>query len=169
MLEKALKRSGVATRSLALEITESSTARNNTAIETIRVLRQRGHRVYIDDFGTGYSSLSYLHALSIDAIKIDKSFIQTIGTEAVTGCILPQILSMAQALSLEVILEGIETQEQLNHFSEAHLNLLAPGWPLRVPGPPRRVPSQTGLSAEPGWGRARSTTRGVRGGRPRVS
>ena len=135
MLEKALKRSGVATRSLALEITESSTARNNTAIETIRVLRQRGHRVYIDDFGTGYSSLSYLHALSIDAIKIDKSFIQTIGTEAVTGCILPQILSIAKELSLEVILEGIETQEQLDHFSNAGQNLFAQGWLFGFPVP----------------------------------
>ena len=150
MLALALKRSGVAAPSLALEITESSTAHNDTGIETIRILRQRGHRVYIDDFGTGYSSLSYLHALSIDTIKIDKSFIQTIGTEAVTGCILPQILSMAQALSLEVILEGIETQEQLNHFSEAHQNLLAQGWLFGFPMPPaefhRKLASERNLA-----------------------
>ena len=71
-------------QNLAIEITESSTARHQAARDAILRLRQRGHSVQVDDFGTGYSSLSYLHDLFIDTIKIDRSFTQAIGTEAVT-------------------------------------------------------------------------------------
>ena len=112
MLDHSLYKAGVATSSLVIEITEGSTARHEIAIETIRSLRQRGHCVHIDDFGTGYSSLAYLHELSVDAIKIDKSFTQAIGTDSVVVAILPQILAMAEALDLKVIVEGVETPVQ---------------------------------------------------------
>ena len=128
MLERALKRAGVATESLIIEITESSTARHETAIAAILRLRERGHSVHIDDFGTGYSSLSYLHALSVDAIKIDRSFTHTIGTDAITVAILPQILSMAEALNLQVIVEGIETGQQADYFSPSARPILGQGW-----------------------------------------
>ncbi|HEY1256010.1 MAG TPA: EAL domain-containing protein, partial [Terracidiphilus sp.] len=81
LLDQSLSKAAVAASSLVIEITEGSTARHEIAIKTIRSLRQRGHCVHIDDFGTGYSSLAYLHELSVDAIKIDKSFTQAIGTE----------------------------------------------------------------------------------------
>jgi sensor c-di-GMP phosphodiesterase-like protein len=128
MLDSMLKRFGVEAQSLAIEITESSTALREVAIATIRRLRDRGCSVHIDDFGTGYSSLSYLRDLAVDTIKIDKSFTQSIGTDAVTVAILPQILAMAAALSLRVIAEGVETGEQAQYFTGAGDAILAQGW-----------------------------------------
>ena len=128
MLERALNRAGVAARSVIIEITESSTARHEVAIAAILRLRERGHSVHIDDFGTGYSSLSYLHELSVDAIKIDRSFTRSIGTEAVTAAILPQILAMAGVLHLQVIVEGIETREQADYFTAHAQHILGQGW-----------------------------------------
>jgi sensor c-di-GMP phosphodiesterase-like protein len=128
MLDKELQQAGVPAQSLAIEITESSTALFQAAMETIISLRRRGHSVYIDDFGTGYSSLSYLHSLSIDTIKIDRSFIQAIGTESVTVGILPQILAMAAVLKLDVIVEGVETDEQANYFAGMVPPVLVQGW-----------------------------------------
>jgi len=135
MLEQALKKAAVSAQSLTIEITESSTAKNGIAVETILRLRQNGHRVHIDDFGTGYSSLSYLNALSIDAIKIDRSFTQAIGTEAVTVSVLPQILSMAEALKLEVIVEGVETELQADYFRASSQPLFGQGWLFGRPVP----------------------------------
>jgi sensor c-di-GMP phosphodiesterase-like protein len=135
MLEQALHRAGVKAESLAIEITESSTARREVAIETILRLRQRGHSVHIDDFGTGYSSLAYLHDLSVTALKIDRSFTQSIGTEAVRLAILPQILAMAEALQLQVIVEGIETSLQAHYFSVLTQPIFGQGWLYGRPAP----------------------------------
>jgi sensor c-di-GMP phosphodiesterase-like protein len=128
MLDQALEAASVPARNVVIEITESSTAKHEIAKETIRQLSQRGHSVHIDDFGTGYSSLSYLNELSIDTIKIDQSFTQAIGTEAVTVGILPQILAMAKALKLHVIVEGVETLEQAQYFAAAAQPILVQGW-----------------------------------------
>ena len=119
MLEKALEEAGFQPGGIGIEITESYTARQQVAKETILRLRQKGHYVHIDDFGTGYSSLAYLHDLSVDAIKIDKAFTKAIGTDAVTVTILPQILTMADTLGLRVIVEGIETPQQAIYFAKA--------------------------------------------------
>jgi sensor c-di-GMP phosphodiesterase-like protein len=128
MLMNALAEAGVEARRLAIEITESSTASKLNVRETIRELQRLGHSVQIDDFGTGYSSLSYLNDLAVDAIKIDQSFTRAIGTDAVTVGILPQILAMAEALDLEVIVEGIETAEQAAYFAALARPVLAQGW-----------------------------------------
>ena len=128
MLEESLAQAGVKPQGVAIEITESYTARRQVAMDAILRLRRSGHSVHIDDFGTGYSSLSYLQDLSVDAIKIDRSFTRAIGTEAVTVAILPQILAMAEALKLQVIVEGIETREQAGYFSALSQPILAQGW-----------------------------------------
>ena len=128
MLDGALAEAGVEPNSLGIEITESYTARQQVAKETILRLRQRGHFVHIDDFGTGYSSLAYLHDLSVDAVKIDKAFTKAIGTDAVTVTILPQILTMAETLGLKVIVEGIETPQQARYFARADQAIFAQGW-----------------------------------------
>ena len=135
MLEESLERESVPADCLTIEITESSTARHEVAMRTIGKLRERGHAIHIDDFGTGYSSLSYLRDLSIDAIKIDKSFTQAIGTEAVTVGILPQILAMAEALNLKVVAEGVETELQANYFAAVQQTVLAQGWLFGRPVP----------------------------------
>ena len=155
MLERSLAAARVEARSLTIEVTESSTARKGTAPQTIHELRRRGHRVHIDDFGTGYSSLSYLHSLSIDAIKIDRSFTRAIGTEAVTLGILPQILAMAKTLNLEVIAEGIETEEQADYFACCDQPILGQGYLFGFPIPAEaleaRVRGQLQSQSVPGF------------------
>jgi sensor c-di-GMP phosphodiesterase-like protein len=128
MLDDSLKWSKVQSKSVVIEITETTTANREVAMETIRNLRRRGHSIHIDDFGTGYSSLSYLLYLSVDTIKIDKAFTRVIGTEAVTVAILPQILAMAKSLNLEVIVEGVETEHQENYFSDNDRPMYGQGW-----------------------------------------
>lgn len=135
MLEGSLQQFGIVPRSLVIEINEGATARHQTAIEAIRQLSQRGHSVQIDDFGTGYSSLAYLKDLAVDTIKIDKAFPQAIGTDAVAVAILPQILAMAQALNLQVIVEGIETIEQAAYFAGKEMPVLGQGWLFGRPVP----------------------------------
>jgi sensor c-di-GMP phosphodiesterase-like protein len=137
MVEHALADAEVAPRNLGIEITESYTARQQVARNTILRLRQKGHYVAIDDFGTGYSSLAYLHDLSVDAIKIDKAFTKAIGTDAVTVSILPQILTMAETLKLRVVVEGIETKAQADYFAASNQRIHAQGWLFGRPVPAR--------------------------------
>jgi sensor c-di-GMP phosphodiesterase-like protein len=135
MLDDALRYHRVQSKSLAIEITESSTANREVAMETIRALSRRGHSIHIDDFGTGYSSLSYLLYLSVDTIKIDKAFTRAIGTESVTVAILPQILAMAESLHMEVVVEGVETGQQANYFSATEKPMYGQGWLYGHPVP----------------------------------
>ena len=81
--------------------------------------------------------MSYLQDLSVDAIKIDKTFTQAIGTESVIVAILPQILAMAAALNLEVIVEGVETAEQASYFSSVSQPIFLQGWLFGRPVPPK--------------------------------
>jgi len=142
MLSRNLAAANLTPRSLTIEITESSTAKQKLAVDTIHKLRESGHSVHIDDFGTGYSSLSYLHSLAVDAIKIDKSFTRAIGTEAVTLSILPQILEIAKNLKLKVVVEGIETEEQANYFAHYAQPILAQGYLFGAPLPPEEFECQ---------------------------
>ncbi|WP_348264218.1 EAL domain-containing protein [Telmatobacter sp. DSM 110680] len=137
MVDKALSDAEVSPRNLGIEITESYTARQQVARNTILRLRRQGHYVAIDDFGTGYSSLAYLHDLSVDAIKIDKAFTKAIGTDAVTVSILPQILTMAETLKLRVVVEGIETKAQADYFAASNQRIHAQGWLFGRPVPAR--------------------------------
>jgi len=139
MLERSLDAAHLSASSLTIEVTESSTAKKESVVEAIHQLRQRGHDIHIDDFGTGYSSLSYLHSLAVDAIKIDKSFTHAIGTEAVTVSILPQILEMAKKLNLDIIAEGIETEEQAAYFAVQEQRILGQGYLFGRPGTPEQL------------------------------
>jgi sensor c-di-GMP phosphodiesterase-like protein len=127
-LDRVIELTSVPADRLVIEITESSMVRSRIAIETIHRLRQKGHAIHIDDFGTGYSNLAYLHDLAVDAIKVDKTFVQAIGTDSVISAILPQILSIAEALKLEVIVEGVETFLQARYFLDLGAPVLAQGW-----------------------------------------
>jgi len=128
MLEKLLAKHGIDPRSVNLELTERSTADHHLAISSIGKLRARGHEFYIDDFGTGYSSLSYLNELAVDAIKIDRAFTDAIGTGSLTAAIVPQILAMAEALDVKVVVEGVERAEQSEYFGNLDQEILAQGW-----------------------------------------
>ena len=98
----------------------------------------------IDDFGAGYSNLAYLSKLNVNGIKISRTFIATIGTEAVTSSIVPHILSVARALDLEVIVQGIERQEQAEYFTghqppALSQQILGQGWYFGKPIPARSL------------------------------
>jgi len=113
---------------IGLELTERTPVDFAKASEGIKQLRERGHKVYIDDFGTGYSSLAYLDELKVDAIKIDKAFTRTVGNDADTVSIVPQIISMAHQHGLGVVVEGIETESQVEYFRGICTELIGQGW-----------------------------------------
>jgi sensor c-di-GMP phosphodiesterase-like protein len=128
MLDEAVNQNKVPPSSVVIEVTESSTANQEVAMESLRLLRRRGHSIYIDDFGTGYSSLSYLTYLSIDKIKIDKSFIRAIGTNGPALAIVPPIMAMARSLNLGVVVEGVETEQQALYFAMYDQTVLGQGF-----------------------------------------
>jgi diguanylate cyclase (GGDEF)-like protein/PAS domain S-box-containing protein len=100
-----------------LEITESVFVDNlKDSADKLRTLRERGFQVAIDDFGTGYSSLGYLSRLPIDALKIDRSFIERMFDDAQDMSIVTTVISLAHALELKVIAEGVETVQQAHQL-----------------------------------------------------
>jgi diguanylate cyclase (GGDEF)-like protein/PAS domain S-box-containing protein len=109
----ALTASGLDPAMLALELTESALmADAGPTIDAIAALRLLGVRLLIDDFGTGYSSLARLRRLPVDGLKIDRSFVAGLGTVTVDTAIVEAVLTMAHALRLPVVAEGVETDEQ---------------------------------------------------------
>lgn len=99
---------------LKLEITESMLQVNvDETIKAMKELRKLGIRFSLDDFGTGYSSLNYLTKLPIDTLKIDRSFVENMINSHEDAAVVTTILSLASTLNLEVVAEGVETQEQL--------------------------------------------------------
>ena len=113
-VKAALATSGLAPGCLTLEITESVLMQHTTStIETLGQLREHGVRLAIDDFGTGYSSLSYLDRFSVDALKIDRTFVDGFGADREGPVLVRAIIDLGQALGLEVVAEGIERVDQL--------------------------------------------------------
>lgn len=97
-----------------MELTESNAMENaEVTIVTLRELTEIGVQLAIDDFGTGYSSLSYLKRFSIDDLKIDRSFVMNITTDLDDAAIATTVITLAHSLKLQVIAEGVETEEQL--------------------------------------------------------
>jgi len=122
-----LAKYGVAAGQLLYEVTERGLVDVQLASSLLQTQRDSGHRIAIDDFGTGYSSLSYLQQLPVDVLKIDKSFVDTLGSEAASSPVAPHIIQMARSLGLKVIAEGIEHEEQARLLLElgAHVGQ---GW-----------------------------------------
>ena len=110
-----LGRSRIPKGCLKLEVTESLVMENpEQAIEVLDWLRAAGAGISLDDFGTGYSSLAYLHELPVDAIKIDRTFVQGLGEEAGSGpSIVRSIVNLADELQTSVVAEGVETPEDV--------------------------------------------------------
>jgi len=114
-VEFALAESGLRHESLALEMTESSIMGDaQRTLATLNHLKKMNIRLEIDDFGTGYSSLSYLQQLPFDVLKIDRSFISDLSAGNSSMDIVKAILQLAHSYKMEVIVEGVETEEQLD-------------------------------------------------------
>jgi diguanylate cyclase (GGDEF)-like protein/excisionase family DNA binding protein len=144
-VEAALKRSKLAPSSLALEITESMMLADETAaIASLRRLRELGVHIVVDDFGTGYSSLSYLKRLPVDGLKIDRSFVEGLGTEREKSAIVRATIALARALGLTVTAEGIENSTQLRRLLALQCDL-GQGYHF---APPLEPDAMTALLAE---------------------
>ena len=114
VISRILLETGLTPERLEIEVTETAMLQNleeTTAV--LRQLAQMGVRVSLDDFGTGFSSLSYLHSLPLDKVKIDKSFIENGIADNRTRTLLSGVVNLTKALGLSVVLEGIETREQV--------------------------------------------------------
>ncbi|MCM0754741.1 EAL domain-containing protein [Desulfovibrio aminophilus] len=123
-VEAALLDSGLPPACLTLEITESAFVDNlSTAADVLAKLKSLGVNLCIDDFGTGYSSLGYLQRYPIDVIKVDKSFVAAVNSDADTRAIATSIISLGNSLGLSVVAEGVETPEQLEFLRQSGCGL----------------------------------------------
>ncbi|MDD3482483.1 EAL domain-containing protein [Azovibrio restrictus] len=119
MVFDILKETGIHPRCLELELTESSLADDpDRTFSIFAQLRRKGIRIAIDDFGTGYSSLSYLSRFPVDVVKIDKSFVQGLGSESESRSVVQAVILLAHALSMETVAEGVETEIQRKRLAE---------------------------------------------------
>ena len=164
----ALDLTGVEPSSVCLEITESVLLEEPASVsETIRRVAALGVRFVLDDFGTGYSSLAYLTQLPIDGLKVDRSFVDALGSDRRSTAITTAIVRMAQALSVDVIAEGVETELQLQALQALQCEL-AQGFLLHRPLTAEAISALLPHGDRPAAGdspRARAGVAGSRGAR----
>ncbi|MBN0581632.1 EAL domain-containing protein, partial [Pseudomonas aeruginosa] len=99
---------------IKIEVTERGFIDVPKTTPVIQAFREAGYEIAIDDFGTGYSNLHNLHALNVDILKIDKTFVDTLTTNNTSHLIAEHIIEMARGLRLKTIAEGVETPEQVS-------------------------------------------------------
>ena len=125
MIERVLAETHYPAAALDVEITESIAMHNaELSLGIMRRLKEMGISISIDDFGTGYSSLSYLKRFPIDTVKIDQNFIRDLSRDSNDGAIISAVISMARALKLRVVAEGVETEEQLAFLLRQHCEVI---------------------------------------------
>jgi diguanylate cyclase (GGDEF)-like protein len=135
------------TAQLEFEITESALMQNpEGARDTLLQLHERGFHLYIDDFGTGYSSLAYLQRLPVQAIKIDKSFVQHMTTDRDTAHIVRNSIALAHGLGMQVVAEGVEDEATLAALTAAGCDS-AQGYHIARPFPAGELPAWIDRSA----------------------
>jgi diguanylate cyclase (GGDEF)-like protein len=114
MLADALKANGLHANLLEVEVTESATVtKDGGAVAELTAIQNSGIKLYVDDFGTGYSCLAQLKDLDMDGLKIDRAFTSRLGKSRTDAALFEAIVSMAHALEMRVVVEGVETVEQL--------------------------------------------------------
>lgn len=122
---RVLERTGLPPSNLTLELTEGTVMESGTAsVETFKRLERMGVRLSMDDFGTGYSSLGYLRRFPLHELKIDRSFVMDLGDNDSGEAIVAAVVSMAQALKMDVVAEGVETDEQARILRKINCNTL---------------------------------------------
>ncbi|MBT2551058.1 EAL domain-containing protein [Arthrobacter sp. ISL-65] len=141
VVEAAIRDTGIDPRAVHLEITETVLMdQPDLPKETLQRLARLGVGLSIDDFGTGYSSLSYLKWLSARTLKIDRTFVEELGTDPHGATIIELVLGMAESLRLDVVAEGVETAVQLSELRRLGVRL-AQGYLWSKPLPAERIPA----------------------------
>jgi diguanylate cyclase (GGDEF)-like protein/PAS domain S-box-containing protein len=144
-VEQILSRTGLAPGHLTLEITESALMRNAaSALSVLAALKELGVQLAIDDFGTGYSSLTYLQRFPLDILKVDRSFVEELGVSVEGEEIVSAVISLAHALGLRVVAEGVETTLQLEVLQAFECDL-AQGYLFSKPLPASEIVASFGL------------------------
>jgi diguanylate cyclase (GGDEF)-like protein/PAS domain S-box-containing protein len=139
LVSGTLRRHGVDAAQLGLEITETALLEDaEGAVTALSSLRELGVRLAVDDFGTGYSSLSYLKRLPVDAVKIDRSFVDGLAVDGDDSAIVAAVAGMARALRLTTIAEGVENLDQLHALRRLGCDL-AQGHFFTTPQPPAHI------------------------------
>jgi diguanylate cyclase (GGDEF)-like protein/PAS domain S-box-containing protein len=129
VVAEALERSGIDPACLYLELTESSMLHEDEALtDLLQKLKRLDVRLLLDDFGTGYSSLGYLTHLPLDALKVDRSFVDGLGVQSRETAITEAIIAMSKALSLDVIAEGVETARQADELRRLGCDIAQGYW-----------------------------------------
>jgi len=119
MIENILQEINLSATNIELEITESATLYQPEHVKQILdAINKMGISIALDDFGTGYSSLSRLYQFAFSTLKVDKSFIQRLGQDNETNSFVQAIISMAKALNMKIVIEGVETKEQIEILSK---------------------------------------------------
>jgi diguanylate cyclase len=147
----ALADSRLAPRTLCLELTESALMGAGAAsLNCLNAIKEQGVYVGIDDFGTGHSSLARLRSLPVEVLKVDRSFIDGLGTEGEDSAVVAAVLSLAHALGLHVIAEGVETSLQANQLTALGCPV-AQGFLWSPAVPPALIPdaAAVGTAARP--------------------
>jgi diguanylate cyclase (GGDEF)-like protein len=125
---RILEETGLEGQHLHLEITESSAMSNlERSVETLQSLKAAGVHVHVDDFGTGYSSLSYIHRFPVDSLKVDRSFVSGMPERQENLAVVRTVVNLARSLGLSVVVEGVETREQLEVVRDLECEY-AQGW-----------------------------------------
>ena len=138
-IDVILAETGMEAAQLQLEVTESAAMENpQRTFEMLDALRQRGLHVYIDDFGTGHSNLAQLKRMPIDALKIDKSFIDDVLVDSDGAEIVNAVIKLAHALNMRVVAEGVESAEQLAFLKQQGCDEIQ-GFVVAKPLPPDQV------------------------------
>ncbi len=133
VMKSILDKNKLPAKMVEVEVTETSLMTNTEKTKTvINQLHALGLKIAIDDFGTGYSSLNYLKQLSVDALKIDKTFVNDLTSEVNDADIVKAIIGLAHNLNLQVIAEGVESQEQLDFLRDNNCDVVQ-GYFLSVP------------------------------------
>lgn len=133
---------GVSPSLIEIEITESTSRDHKVFSSTCQKLRALGFSIAIDDFGTGYSSLSVLKGAAVDVLKIDREFVRHLPNDSQSSILIGTILGMCKALGLQVVAEGIETEEQLQVLVAMGCHM-AQGYYFSKPVPAREIPAIT--------------------------